>query len=40
MPVWTHDELEDCREEMYPNASAHNLTELDRIAGPIPALVL
>jgi hypothetical protein len=40
MPVWTHDELEDCRGKMYPNVSAGNLKEFERIAGPIPRYVL
>jgi hypothetical protein len=40
MPVWTHNELEDCRKKMYPNVSANNLTELEHIAGPIPRFVL
>jgi hypothetical protein len=40
MPVWTHHELEDCRGKLYPNLSADDLTELERIAGPIPRYVL
>jgi hypothetical protein len=40
MPVWTHDELEHCRAKMYPNVSADDLTEYERIAGPIPRFVL
>jgi hypothetical protein len=39
MPVWTHDELEDCRGKLYPNLSADDLTEFERIAGPIPRYV-
>jgi hypothetical protein len=40
MPVWTHDELERCREQMYPTVSTEDLMELEHIAGPIPRFVL
>jgi hypothetical protein len=40
MPAWTHDELEDYRQKLYPSVSADNLTELERIAGPVPCFVL
>jgi hypothetical protein len=40
MPVWTHDELEDCRQKMYPSVRADNLTELERIADSILAFAV
>jgi hypothetical protein len=40
MPVWTHDELEDCRQNLYPSVTQENLMQLERIAGPIPRFVL
>jgi hypothetical protein len=40
MPVWTHDELEECRARMYPKVSPDELMEFERIAGRIPRYVL